>query len=337
MRHRLFTLFFVLGALLSAHAALAQKSADIQAAFYAGDLARKAGEGDPVAATELGYLYQTGQDGLKKSYEQAFSYYQMAANEDYAEAETYLGFLYTNGLGTTQNYGMAVQWFNQAVAHGNVNAEYNLGNLYFLGNGVKQDYAKAVEYYRMAAETGKVEAEYALGTAYLEGKGVTKNDADAAKWLRLAADQGDARAERHMAELYKAGKGAQGTEANVASMFDLYKKAALKGDPDAQYNYAVMIETGAGGLTADIDTALKWYWKAANQGKPEAQHALGKAFYTGKGTQRDYRQAWFWFALAAKYSHKAGYNDDRDEAAEHVPAAELDADAVQVALWRPTH
>jgi TPR repeat protein len=335
MLRRLFTLLAVILALLPARGAFAQTAEQVQQAEYRRELSKKA-QTDPAAATELAYMYQTGTGGVKRDYERAVAFYTQAANMDYADAETNLGVLYSNGLGVQKNYGMALQWFGQAIRHGNVLAEYNLGNLYYLGQGTPVDYPKAVQYYEAAAKQGNADAEYALGKCYLEGKGVKQSDTDAVKWLRLSADQGNSMAERHMAEIYKSGKGAATPEQAAMNMFDMYKKAAFKGDADAQFNYGLMIDTGVAGITPDPTSAIQWYYKAAMQGQPDAQHALGKHYYDGKGIAQDYRQAWFWYALSAKYSHKGGYSDDRDEASQHVPPAELDADELQVAHWKPT-
>jgi len=68
-------------------------------------------------------------------------------------------------------------------------AQYFLGLMYQEGEGITQDYSKAVTWYRKAAEQGHARAQYSLGQMYDQGLGVTQNYKEAFKWYRKAAEK----------------------------------------------------------------------------------------------------------------------------------------------------
>ncbi|MDY5520204.1 tetratricopeptide repeat protein [Campylobacter lanienae] len=66
----------------------------------------------------------------------------------------YLGKLYDNGEGVTQNYQKAAELWKKACDGGNPSACGALGTLYEGGKGLRQDYAIAKEYFGKACDLG---------------------------------------------------------------------------------------------------------------------------------------------------------------------------------------
>ena len=60
-----------------------------------------------------------------------------------ANAQTYLGYMYDNGLGVPQNFMVAASWYRCASQQGNPRAQAFLGLMYDKGRGVAQDYVVA--------------------------------------------------------------------------------------------------------------------------------------------------------------------------------------------------
>lgn len=73
--------------------------------------------GDPVAQSNLGFLYQTG-DGLPQDFAEAMKWYRRAAAQGDGLAQSNIGFLYLRGHGIPQDYVRAHMWFNLAEASG---------------------------------------------------------------------------------------------------------------------------------------------------------------------------------------------------------------------------
>jgi len=85
---------------------------------------------------------------------------------------------------------------------------------------------------------------------------------------------------------------------NYTKNFIDSKILADRGDPNAQFNVAVMYEVGQG-TTQDFSEAVKWYQKSADQGMPEAQLNIGSMYSGGKGVHQDYAEAVKWYRKAA--------------------------------------
>lgn len=66
-------------------------------------------------------------------------------------AETYLGYMYQNGLGVPQDYVVAAGWLNQAAQQGEPTAQFMLGLLFDKGYGVPQDWLQAEVWLNLAA------------------------------------------------------------------------------------------------------------------------------------------------------------------------------------------
>ena len=75
-------------------------------------------------------------------------------------AQTYVGEIYEKGLGTRASFELASSWYELAASQGHARAQINLGYLYESGLGVKQDLTRALNLYRQAAGFTKANLEY---------------------------------------------------------------------------------------------------------------------------------------------------------------------------------
>ena len=87
-----------------------------------------------------------------------------------------------------------MEWYRKSAEQGDATAQYYLGYMYENGRGVSQDNAKAMEWFRKSAEQGNTDAQYQLGYMYHNGIGVSKDHTKAAEWYSKAAKGGDVRA-----------------------------------------------------------------------------------------------------------------------------------------------
>ena len=89
-------------------------------------------------------------------------------------------------------------------------------------------------------------------------------------------------------------------EAASASEYEkaakIWHRLAVQGNPDAQFNLAMIYHSGAAGLL-DEKEAVKWYEKAALNGHAQAQEYLAVGYREGWfGLDKDISQAEFWDA-----------------------------------------
>ncbi len=67
-----------------------------------------------------------------------------------AQAQTYVGTMFSSGRGLPQNYVAAAHWYRAASEQGVPLAQFNLGLLYDKGQGLPQDYVLAYKWLNIA-------------------------------------------------------------------------------------------------------------------------------------------------------------------------------------------
>ena len=82
-------------------------------------------------------------------------------------------------------------------------------------------------------------------------------------------------------------------EGGAAPAFALFLQAAKRGLPAAEFNVAVMLDSGRGVATDKAQAAL-WYARAASRGNPRAAFNMGQLYERGEGVPRnpDIARAW---------------------------------------------
>lgn len=230
---------------------------DISAAVVQTTRARAA-QGDAMAQTALGILYENGW-GVPQDYIQALQWYEQSAAQGNAMAQYGLGWLYFEGQGVPQDYTYARQWFEKAATQGHAEAQVSLGLLYKFGWGVPQDYVRARQWYEKAAAQGNATAQVSLGQLYYGGQGVPKDAAQARQWWEKAAAKGNAEAQAFLGSLYEAGAGVPQDYANARRW---YEQAAAQGNTMAQISLGFLYALGEGVQKDDVQ-AYMWFILAA--------------------------------------------------------------------------
>lgn len=117
-------------------------------------LQKLADAGNLAAVKLLGDLYLDGKGGLPQDYAKALETYMIAADEDYADAQAQIGYIYQNALGVPADYAKAMEWNNRAAMQGNAQGQAQIGYLYQNGLGVTQNLDEAGRWYTRAKEGG---------------------------------------------------------------------------------------------------------------------------------------------------------------------------------------
>jgi len=219
--------------------------------------------GDANAQYDLAWMYDTGGDDqiLAKDVRKAAEWYEKAAVQGHAKAQTGLGLLYVSGQGIPQDYVKGVDWLQKAAAQGEAEAQLNLGWLYRDKKGIPEDPTKALQWWQNAADRGFAHAQFILGVIYNNGEIVPKD---------------------------------------VAKTIEYWKKAVMQGYPSAQLNLGTMYYLG-NGVPKDVDRAANLWQKAAAFGNADAQFNLALAYHQGIGKQKDELLSYVWSNLAVVY------------------------------------
>lgn len=102
------------------------------------------------------------------------------------KAQTYVGEMFEQGLGTTPDYETAVAWYRKAAEQGYERAQMNLGSMYERGLGVEKDEVEALNWYRKATGMGADELVSADEYAELEEEASGLREALAASQAEVA-------------------------------------------------------------------------------------------------------------------------------------------------------
>ena len=140
---------------------------------------------------------------------EALRWYEMAANQGYAKAQDYCGYLcrplrLTRGIGNRSHREVvqedgreALRWYKMAADQGYAKAQHELGNMYRMGEGedIPMDRREALRWYEMAANQGYAKAQDYLGyiyeNGYIHANGdviVPKDRIKAYAWYNLAVE-----------------------------------------------------------------------------------------------------------------------------------------------------
>ena len=244
---------------------------------------RAAERGRPSVQWYLGDMHATGRWAAQDDVE-AVTWFRKAAEQGHILAQTHLWGMYSRGRGVAQDHVAAVKWCRLAANQGDAFAQCALGVMHEKGRGVAEDDAEAVNWYRSAAEQGHGRAQFYLGVTYLEGRGihgafnpVDEDDAtrdaeweqdveEASRWFELAAESGGTSAQWYMGDIEDSP-----ARNNFDNALMWRRKAALEGDPAAQYTLGVKYEEGRWGCAGEKFTvedpayfsAWDWYQMAA--------------------------------------------------------------------------
>ena len=227
---------------------------------------RAANQGDPVAQTDIAYLYLNG-SGVPRDEQQAFKWFQRAAVENYAPAQAGLSYLLLSGKGVKQDQQSSALWLRRAAEHGFEPAEVNLGIFYAWGTGVEQDEAEALRWIRKAAQKHFAPAEFLLGTMFETGIGASKNPEEASQWYSKAAVRGYPPAQNNLGRLYEIGAG---VPKNLELAARWYHLAAKQGYGNACANLARAYADGIG-VKRDYTSAYFWWRLAQRSGSTHLQ------------------------------------------------------------------
>lgn len=124
-------------------------------------------------------------------------------------------------------------------------------------------------------------------------------------------------------------------EGDYATAQKQFREAAERGDAKAQYNLALMYDSGKG-IPQDDAEALRWYHEAAEQGYAAAQYNLSMVYLFGKGTPQDSVTAYKWIILAAANGEEHA-EDALPKLAEKMSPEQIAKAQEAAQVWKEKH
>ncbi|MBQ1466141.1 MAG: sel1 repeat family protein [Eubacteriaceae bacterium] len=143
--------------------------------------------GNKYAQNLLGECYMLG-DGVEMDFEKAFSWFEKAAQQDYAPAQVSIGQFYENGWDVVpEDKEEAVCWFTKAAHQKHPGGMYCLGKCFMNGTGVPRSTAVGTLWLAGASALGHAAAHYDLGMYYCDPDNPERNLDLGIDYLKKAA------------------------------------------------------------------------------------------------------------------------------------------------------
>ena len=207
-------------------------------------------------------------------------------------------------------YRKALQAYAVAGQFNHAGALNNLGTLYEKNRGVElskvntQSHTKeiAAAYYRRSAKLGNVEAQYNLGRLLIREQTIAESSDEWQMWLATAANQGLIEAQATLGQrqqmLANSEYGTPEARNRLRETSTKWlHKAAMIGNADGQFYYAVALQKGWG-TKRDLEGAVAWFERASAQNHGLAQLELGRCYAWGLGVTSSNEKALEYFMLA---------------------------------------
>lgn len=187
------------------------------------------------------------QEGIQaydnKDYRAALKEFLPRATTGNPEAQHYLGLMYGNGEGVTEDEKKSLDWYTKSSQQGNADSQGMLGTILLNGSTLTPpDYKQAEFWLTKAAKKGDADSQYNLGVMYHDALGVQQDFIKAAFWYRKAGERGFDRAKidtgvskalLNLGVMYRKGEGVQ---QDLVKADMLYFLAELTGNKMAANN-----------------------------------------------------------------------------------------------------
>ena len=246
-------------------------------------LKKSADDGSIVAQSELAsHFYEyatTKEDSLNAIY-----YGEQAAEAGDVSAFVTMGCIYHSGFATEEDKQKALDYFRKGAEKGNSSALYNMGLYYEFGyGGLKKDVFEAYRYYGESLQNGYKGAKTRINNMPERGTAEAQELSRQADAITNSFRDGT---QKETPELLK-------------KRFDLWMKAAEKGNAYAQANIGDCFYFGQNGAQKDYLRAKEWYEKSIENGNRWGMCNLANIYHNGYGVERNQEKAFRLFYLDA--------------------------------------
>ena len=259
---------------------------------------RSAGNEYDVAQYKIGMQYFDRNNAFTDK-ETALEFLWKAADNGHAEAQYWLGVIYeTDNIRYSDR---AFGYYKSAADQGNAEAQYATGRMYESGLGesglgVQKNMKEAIRWHKKAAEQNILEAQYRLLYLALDGEydiNFTDMHVSPDRFI-YDASHGDSEAQLFLGYIYE---NTARDESDTAWAAHWYNESAAQGNIYAMKRLAdIYIKNGN-----DIEAAIELYKTVATYGDLESQIKLGDIYKAGEIVDRDLKEAFRWYTLAADH------------------------------------
>jgi TPR repeat protein len=234
-----------------------EKNIDLAISWY-----KKSAEQDCIASQfALGLIYKD-----QEMYGDSFVYFKEAAENNHADAQYFLGWLYENGYGTEKSIEEAEIWYTRSKSQEDVPTSMVLARLYHY----RDDTVQALKWYKKALDSKHVSsAERGLGLIY---EYTHRNHSKALEYYIRSADKHNKTAYYELGRMFYHGTG---VERNIETALDWFNKIASVPCDDTTEH--IFIEAKYSSLVSNEEGELEYRVEFEHYFKAKAQHYMDEA------------------------------------------------------------
>ncbi len=223
------------------------------------------------AANNLGWLYDSDDNGIAKDYQKANDWFEESALLGFSQSMTHIGMHYAHGKGYEKDAALAIIWYNKAIDAAKTAMEYayaygQLGALYADADSDVYDIEAAIQWYELAIIKGAYAFNWDLARLY--DMDAAKDPAKAVIFYQRYIDTKDTA--HHGEALWRCGWVMAYLLDMKTDGFDYFRQSAEYGEPDGMYYYGEALEI----YLNNPEAAMEWYRKGAEAGSKLAQAKL---------------------------------------------------------------
>lgn len=264
---------------------------------------RAARKGNAAAECNLGCCYLAGK-GVKENKIEAVTCFRSAAKAGYALAQTIMGVCCLKGyVDSEKGSKEAVEWFNKAANQVDANAQTHLAACYSEGRLVPKDDGMAFRYWELAAQQGHPVAVNGLGACYQAGKGVKQSHQQAIRLYKVAAEMGQTSAQLYLGGYYYDGVE---IEQNFLEAVDLFRlaiagceKSKLLKRSDTEDEVVAVRSFSDSACALQPSDLMDDFWNDEEDTLSKAHYFLGVCYANAHGVHSNYLEAARLYRLAA--------------------------------------
>lgn len=226
----------------------------------------------------------------------AYKWAQMAAQGGSAEGQALLGYILASGPDEMRDEDEAFRWYERSAAKKCPQGHLGFALLLVRRPGSAETESQIVRHLTAAASAELASAMYLLGRFLEQGCWVRRDPERAAKLFKRAAEKGHPAAQFQWALRLMSDEFGEQDRAEAETWL---RRAASSGHPEAAVRLAELYLRGSM-APPNYYEAAQWYRIAAEKGDLRAARALGSLYLTGRGVARDEQAASHWLGLAAR-------------------------------------
>lgn len=235
----------------------------------------------------------------EKEYSAAFKIFLVLSEEGNPFAQSFLGGMYYNGLGTSVSYEKAAYWYDVSAKSGISVSETALAEMYLYGLGVDKDCNKSIGLYNRALEKCNTRAMYSLAYLYSRGLCVDIDHKKENEIIAICSNSDDEYGLICRALSFYEGVGC---DVDYAKSLKLFLLIAKKYDSSVAYLYLYRMYFYGLGVKKNTSLAFEHLNKASEFGSISADYALAVTYFKGDHVRRDYGKV-FDYAMKSATKH----------------------------------